>query len=122
LIGKPLAMILADMFATVTLTHVGTYDAGRLAYHIGNADIVISAVGKPGLVKGEWIKENAIVIDVGTGVKDNKICGDIEFDAACQRAALVTPVPGGVGKLTTLFLFENLVKAGQFRNYEKQGR
>lgn len=116
LIGKPLAMILADMFSTVTLTNIGTYEAGRLQAHLKDADVVISAVGKPSLVKGDWLKENAIVIDVGCSQQGDKVLGDVEFDQAVKKAALVTPVPGGVGKLTTLFLFDNLIKAAQYKN------
>ena len=75
------------------------------------ADLVVTCVGKPDLIQGAWIKEGAVVIDVGIGHKDGKLCGDVEFGEACKRAAFITPVPGGVGKLTTLFLFENLIKA-----------
>lgn len=111
IIGKPLALLLAHHFATVTVTHVATYEAERLPFYIENADVVISAVGKPALIKGAWIKKGAIVIDVGTGERDGKIAGDIEFEEAAKRASFITPVPGGVGRLTTLFLFKNLLKA-----------
>ncbi|UCG35042.1 MAG: bifunctional 5,10-methylenetetrahydrofolate dehydrogenase/5,10-methenyltetrahydrofolate cyclohydrolase [Candidatus Omnitrophota bacterium] len=113
LIGKPLSILLADRFATVCITHIGTSQAGNLASHLKNADIVISAVGKPNLIKGDWIKEGAIVIDVGVGQMKGKLAGDVEFEVAKNRASLITPVPGGVGKLTTLFLFSNLLKAAQ---------
>ncbi len=81
--------------------------------HVKKADIVISAVGKPNLIKGDWIKEGAIVIDVGVGKLEGKPVGDVEFGVAKKKASLITPVPGGVGKLTTLFLFSNLLKAAQ---------
>jgi len=113
LIGKPLAIILANDFATVSITHIATYEKGRLPFYINNADILISAVGKPCIIRGEWIKEGAVVIDVGVGQKDGKLTGDVEFDKAVQKASFITPVPGGVGKFTTLFLFENLIKAKQ---------
>ncbi len=111
LIGRPLALWLGNEFATVSITHIATDEEGDLSSYVKGADILISAVGKPGLINGEWIKERAIVIDVGTGHKDNKISGDVEFDKAKERAAFITPVPGGVGKLTTMFLYHNLVLA-----------
>jgi len=111
LIGRPLALWLGSKLATVSITHIATFEAKDLPSYIKSADIVISAVGKPGLIQGKWIKKGAIVIDVGTGHKDSKISGDVEFDKAKKRAAFITPVPGGVGKLTTMFLYHNLVKA-----------
>ena len=111
LIGKPLAIILSNMFATVRLTHVATYEKGLLENHVKKGDVVVTCVGKPDLIKGAWLKKGAVVIDVGIGHKDGKICGDVEFEEACKVAGYITPVPGGVGKLTTLFLFENLLKA-----------
>jgi methylenetetrahydrofolate dehydrogenase (NADP+)/methenyltetrahydrofolate cyclohydrolase len=74
------------------------------------ADIVISAAGKPKLVKGSWIKDGAIVIDVGTTKVEGKIVGDIEFDEAKKHASFITPVPGGVGPLTCVMLMNNVVK------------
>ena len=111
LIGRPLALWLGNKFATVTIAHIATDEKGDLPSYIKSADIIISAVGKPGLIRGEWIKRGAVVIDVGTGYKDNKISGDVEFDKAKEKAAFITPVPGGVGKLTTVFLYHNLVLA-----------
>lgn len=111
LIGKPLAIILGKMFATVSITHIATYKAGHLPFYIKNADILISAVGKPHIIKGNWIKPGAVVVDVGTSRKDGKLVGDVEFESALKRASLITPVPGGVGRLTTLFLFKNFIKA-----------
>ena len=111
LIGRPLALWLGSKLATVSITQIGTYEEGDLPSYINSADIVISAVGKPGLIKGEWIKKDAVVIDVGAGHKDDKMSGDVEFNKAKKRAAFITPVPGGVGKLTTMFLYHNLVLA-----------
>lgn len=111
LIGRPLALWLGSKLATVSITHIATYQQGDLASYVERADIVISAVGKPGIIRGEWIKKGAVVIDVGTGHKDDKLAGDVEFDRAQERASFITPVPGGVGRLTTLFLYHNLIKA-----------
>jgi len=116
LIGMPLSILLGRKLATLRITHIGTYDKDMLPTHIKNADLVISAVGKPHIIKGEWIKDNSIVIDVGMGKKDGKICGDVEFVAAKDKASFITPVPGGIGALTTLCLFENLIKAAEKYN------
>lgn len=113
LIGKPLALLLGRQFATVSITHIATYQKQRLPFYVKNADIVISAVGKPHLIRGGWIKKGAVVIDVGLGKKNAKLVGDIEFQAAKSRAAFITPVPGGVGRLTPIFLFKNLLEAHQ---------
>ena len=109
LVGKPLTLLLANAFATVSITHIGTYESRDLEYYVKSADILISAVGKPGLIKGDWIKDKAVVIDVGTMQKDGKLTGDVEFDKAKEKAAFITPVPGGVGKFTSLFLYYNLI-------------
>jgi methylenetetrahydrofolate dehydrogenase (NADP+)/methenyltetrahydrofolate cyclohydrolase len=109
IIGKPLALLLANSFATVSIAHIATYEKGDLASYVKGADILISAVGEPDLIKGAWIKEGAIVIDVGTSKNGNEITGDVEFEEASRKAAIITPVPGGVGKLTTLFLYHNLM-------------
>ncbi|MCK4912337.1 MAG: bifunctional 5,10-methylenetetrahydrofolate dehydrogenase/5,10-methenyltetrahydrofolate cyclohydrolase [Candidatus Omnitrophica bacterium] len=111
LIGRPLTLWLGNEFATVSVTHIATDEKGDIPSYVSGADIVISAVGKPDLIKGDWIKKGAVVIDVGVGHKDRKVSGDVEFDQAKKRAAFITPVPGGVGKLTTIFLYQNLVLA-----------
>jgi methylenetetrahydrofolate dehydrogenase (NADP+)/methenyltetrahydrofolate cyclohydrolase len=113
LIGMPLAILLGRRFATVTITHIATHSKGRLPFYVGCADILITAVGNPHLIKGEWIKQGAVVIDVGVGQKDGKIVGDVEYEEAIKRAAFVTPTPGGIGRLTNFFLFDNLIKAAQ---------
>ena len=105
-------MLLANEFATVSITHIGTYESGDLPFYVENADIVISAVGKPAIIKGEWIKKGTVVVDVGMGQVNGKLCGDIEFEVAREKASFITPVPGGVGKLTPLYLYHNLVLAG----------
>lgn len=108
IVGKPLALLLLDKFATVTVCHIGTSKAGRLEEHVRRAEVLVVAVGKAGLIKGEWIKEGAVVIDVGINKVGDKIVGDVEFEAAEKRAAWITPVPGGVGPLTVVMLLRNL--------------
>ena len=115
IVGKPLSLLLLDKFATVTVCHIGTSKAGKLEEHVKKAEILIVAVGKAGLIKGEWIKENAIVIDVGINRVGDKIVGDVEFEAAEKRASYITPVPGGVGPLTVTMLMRNLVEAAKLQ-------
>lgn len=113
IVGKPLSLLLLDKFATVTVCHIGTSKAGKLEEHVRKAEVLIVAVGKAGLIKGEWIKEGAIVIDVGININrvSNKIVGDVEFEEAEKHASWITPVPGGVGPLTVTMLMRNLVEA-----------
>jgi len=115
ILGKPLGIILADKFATVSITHIGTFEANKLPFYLRNADIVITAVGKPRLIKGQWIKDGAVVIDVGIAKLSNKITGDVEFEEALKHVSYITPVPGGVGALTVAFLFSNLFRAAQMQ-------
>lgn len=116
IIGKMLVLFLGNELATVSVTHLGTDEKGDLPEYLRSADIVISAVGKPHLIKGEWIKKGAIVIDVGTAVEDGKAVGDMDFDKVKERAAVITPVPGGVGKLTVMFLYHNLILAHKLKS------
>jgi len=111
IVGKPLFSLLLKERATVTVCHRGTSEAGTLAEHVGRADIVIAAIGRPEFVRGEWIKKGAIVIDVGINQVDNKIIGDVEFAKAAERAGFITPVPGGVGPVTVVMLMRNAVEA-----------
>ena len=115
IVGKPLALLLLEKFATVTVCHIGTSKAGKLEEHIRRAEVLIVAVGKAGLIKGELIKEGAIVIDVGINRVGDKIVGDVEFEAAEKRASYITPVPGGVGPLTVTMLMRNLVEAAKLQ-------
>ncbi len=109
IVGRPMAMELLLKGATTTVTHRFTDD---LAKFVGEADIVIAAAGKPGLVKGEWIKPGATVIDVGINrMADGKLKGDVDFDVAAERAAYITPVPGGVGPMTIATLLQNTLFA-----------
>lgn len=111
IVGKPLALMLLDKFATVTVCHIGTSKADKLEEHVKRAEVLIVAVGKAGLIKGEWVKDGAIVIDVGINRVADKIVGDVEFTEAQKRASWITPVPGGVGPLTVTMLMRNLVEA-----------
>lgn len=113
LVGKPTAVLLMDRFATVTVCHKETKD---LASHLAKADIVVVAVGKAHVIKGEWIKPGAVVIDVGENTLDGKIVGDVEFETARQRAAFISPVPGGVGPLTNVMLICNLIRMAETKN------
>jgi methylenetetrahydrofolate dehydrogenase (NADP+)/methenyltetrahydrofolate cyclohydrolase len=111
IVGRPMALELLLAGCTVTVTHRFTKD---LAGHVGNADLVVVAAGKPGLVKGEWIKPGAIVIDGGINrQEDGKLVGDVEYDIAQQRASWITPVPGGVGPMTRACLLENTLYAAE---------
>jgi len=113
LVGRPMALLLANADATVTLCHSKTRDLDTI---VRGADIVVAAIGRAELVRGEWIKEGAYVIDVGMNrTSDGKLVGDVEFLAAVQRARAITPVPGGVGPMTIACLLENTVEAAARR-------
>ena len=113
LVGKPIALLLANASATVALCHSRTRD---LADEVRRADIVVAAVGRPGLVRGDWIRPGAVVLDVGINrTADGKLVGDVEFAAAAARARAITPVPGGVGPMTIACLLENTVRAARRR-------
>lgn len=113
IVGKPLALLLLEKFATVTVCHIGTSKAGKLEEHVSRAEVLIVAAGKAGLIKGEWVKEGAVVIDVGINRVAEKIVGDVEFEGAERRASFITPVPGGVGPLTVTMLMRNLIEAAK---------
>ncbi|MCP5161950.1 MAG: bifunctional methylenetetrahydrofolate dehydrogenase/methenyltetrahydrofolate cyclohydrolase FolD [Hahellaceae bacterium] len=109
IVGRPMGLELLLAGCTVTTTHRFTQN---LADKISGADIVVVAVGKPGIVKGEWIKPGAVVIDVGINRLENgSLVGDVDFDAAAARASWITPVPGGVGPMTVACLMENTLYA-----------
>jgi len=111
IVGKPLALLLLNKFVTTTVCHIATGQRGTLPEFVKKAEILIVAVGKAGLVKGDWIKEGAIVIDVGINRVEGKIVGDVEFNKAFEKASYITPVPGGVGPLTVTILMRNVVEA-----------
>ena len=111
IVGRPMALELLLAGATVNIAHRFTKD---LAVHVGRADIVVVAAGKPGLVQGAWIKPGATVIDVGMNrLEDGRLVGDVEFDVARERAAWITPVPGGVGPMTVATLLQNSLYAAE---------
>lgn len=110
-VGRPLVLELILAGCTTICCHKFTRD---LPHEVGEGDIVLVAAGKPGLVKGEWIKPGAVVIDIGINrLADGSLTGDVEFAAAAQRASWITPVPGGVGPMTVATLMENTLQAAQ---------
>jgi methylenetetrahydrofolate dehydrogenase (NADP+)/methenyltetrahydrofolate cyclohydrolase len=110
IVGKPMALMLLARHATVTLCHAQTRD---LPAHVGRADIVVAAVGRPHLIAGSWIKAGAAVIDVGINRVDGSLVGDVDYAAAVARAAYITPVPGGVGPMTVAMLLHNTLQAAE---------
>lgn len=114
LVGKPIALMLLEKHATVTIAHSRTED---LADRVRESDIVIAAVGRPNLVQGDWIKEGAVVIDVGINrLDDGSLTGDVDFEGASKHASYITPVPGGVGPMTIAMLLSNTVDAAEARS------
>jgi methylenetetrahydrofolate dehydrogenase (NADP+)/methenyltetrahydrofolate cyclohydrolase len=111
IVGKPVAMMCLQQHATVTICHSRTKN---LADVVRSADVVIAAVGVPEMIKGDWIKEGAVVIDVGVNrVGEKKLVGDVEFTAAAARASAITPVPGGVGPMTITMLLYNTLESAK---------
>ena len=116
IVGRPMALELLLAGATTTVCHRFTRDTAAL---VRASDIVVAAAGKPGLVRGDWIQEGAIVIDVGiTRTPDGRLAGDVEFDAAAEKASWITPVPGGVGPMTVAMLLDNTLRARRFGSNE----
>ena len=108
-VGRPMALELLLAGCTITSCHRHTKD---LASKVKNADLIVAAAGKPGLIQGDWIKAGAIVVDIGINrLADGTICGDVDFKAAKERAGYITPVPGGVGPMTVATLMENSLLA-----------
>jgi methylenetetrahydrofolate dehydrogenase (NADP+)/methenyltetrahydrofolate cyclohydrolase len=118
IVGKPMASLLLQSNATVTVTHSRTKDLSDV---VSKADIVVAAVGRPNMVTADWIKPGAVVIDVGInrievtvdGETKSKLTGDIDYDSVCEVAAAVTPVPGGVGPMTIVMLMSNTLRAAR---------
>jgi methylenetetrahydrofolate dehydrogenase (NADP+)/methenyltetrahydrofolate cyclohydrolase len=111
IVGKPTALLLLHAHATVTICHTRTRD---LAAEVGRAEVLVVAAGRPGIVAGDWVREGAVVIDVGVNrLADGTLTGDVDFVAAAQRAAAITPVPGGVGPMTIAMLLANTVAAAE---------
>jgi methylenetetrahydrofolate dehydrogenase (NADP+) / methenyltetrahydrofolate cyclohydrolase len=111
IVGKPAALLLLRANATVTICHSRTRN---LAAHVGEADVLVAAVGRPGVVTAEMVKAGSVVIDVGVNRTEDGLRGDVE-PAAAGRARLITPVPGGVGPMTIAMLLRNTIKAAKFR-------
>ncbi|MEJ2680163.1 MAG: bifunctional methylenetetrahydrofolate dehydrogenase/methenyltetrahydrofolate cyclohydrolase FolD [Gammaproteobacteria bacterium] len=116
IVGRPLALELLIAGSTVTICHKFTQN---LRTHVTQADLLVVAVGKPGLIPGEWVSPGAIVVDVGiTRQADGRAVGDVEFDTASKRAAWITPVPGGVGPMTVAMLMENTCHAAGYTGHD----
>jgi methylenetetrahydrofolate dehydrogenase (NADP+)/methenyltetrahydrofolate cyclohydrolase len=111
MVGKPMAALLLGADATVTVCHSRTRD---LAAVVARADLVVAAVGRAEMIRGDWIKPGAVVIDVGMNRDDaGKLCGDVDFAGVEQIAGAITPVPGGVGPMTRAMLLVNTLKAAR---------
>ena len=110
IVGKPMALLLLQENATVTICHSRTRD---LAAQTRRADILVAAIGKPRFITADMVKPGAVVVDVGINRVDGKLCGDVDFDAVSQVASFITPVPGGVGKMTIAMLMDNTVSAAE---------
>ena len=115
LVGKPLSALLLAANATVTVCHSRTHDLPAVARR---ADVLVAAVGRPQFVQGDWVKEGAVVIDVGINRTDDGLVGDVDFAAAAARARLITPVPGGVGPMTIAMLLRNTLEAARTQSGE----
>ena len=115
IVSKPVFMMLVNRRATTTMCHTGTQAAGLLEYHVNRAEILVVATGQPKLIPGHWVREGSIVIDVGINYVDNQIVGDVEYGPAEERAAYITPVPGGVGPITVTMLLRNTVTAARMQ-------
>lgn len=114
IVGRPMSLELLIAGCTVTICHRFTQN---LPVHVARADVLVAAVGKPGMIKGDWIKPGAIVIDVGINrLPNGKLVGDVEFEAARLRAGWITPVPGGVGPMTVATLLLNTLEAAEHRD------
>ena len=109
IVGKPAAILLLERHATVTICHSRTAD---LAAEVGRADVLVAAVGRARMIPGAWIKPGSVVIDVGINrTSEGKLCGDVDFESARERAGFITPVPGGVGPMTIAMLLKNTIQA-----------
>lgn len=109
-VGRPVQLLLGEKRMTTTVCNTGTSEE-ILKQAVSQADVVVASAGKPGLIRGSWIKEGSVVIDVGTTEVKGILVGDVEFEEARKRAAFITPVPGGVGPLTVTLLMKNLITA-----------
>ena len=110
MVGKPVSLLLMNENATVTMCHSRTQN---LAEVCAEADILVAAIGRPEMIKGDFVKPGAVIIDVGTTKVDGKLMGDVLFDEAAEKAGFITPVPGGVGPMTITMLMENTIEAAR---------
>ncbi len=113
LVGRPVATMLVHRNATVTICHSRTRDLPGVC---GRADLIVAAVGRPRLIGAEYVKQGAVVIDVGINRTDDGLVGDVDFEPVAERASLITPVPGGVGPMTPAMLLRNTVLAARIRS------
>ena len=120
IVGKPLSLMMLNEMATTTVCHLATYEKGDLIAHARKADILVVAVGNPEMVKEDWVREGAIVIDVGINRIDGRIVGDVDHDKVAKKASLITPVPGGVGPVTVSILMRNVYRAYRDQNAAKK--
>lgn len=116
IVGRPVSMLLLNHDCTVSITHSRTENLPDI---VRQADIVVAACGCAKLVKKDWIKDGAVIIDVGINRVDGKLCGDVDFDEVCEKASFITPVPGGVGPMTVAMLLENTYEA--YKKQQTQG-
>lgn len=117
IVGKPMANLLLNANATITITHSKTKNLAEITR---NADILVAAIGKPNFVSADMVKENAVVIDVGINRLENgKLVGDVDFDAVAPKCSFITPVPGGVGPMTIAMLLSNTIKSAKNRQKRK---
>ncbi len=118
IVGKPMGLMLLAEHATVTTVHSRTRD---LAFHTRRADVLVVAAGRAGLIKGDMVKEGAVVIDVGVNrMPDGSLKGDVEFDEVVEKASVITPVPGGVGPMTVAMLMKNTVEAAKLQTLNRE--
>ena len=113
-------MLLLDSFATVSVCHIGTSEKGHLEEHVRRAEVLVVAVGRANVVPGDWVREGAVVIDVGINRVEGKLVGDVEFESAKEKASWITPVPGGVGPVTTAILLRNVVTACEAQSQQDE--
>ncbi|MBS4772688.1 MAG: bifunctional methylenetetrahydrofolate dehydrogenase/methenyltetrahydrofolate cyclohydrolase FolD [Proteobacteria bacterium] len=119
IVGRPVSMLLLNHDCTVSITHSRTENLPEI---VRQGDIVVAACGCAKLVKKDWVKEGAVVIDVGINRIDGKLCGDVDFDEVCEKASHITPVPGGVGPMTVAMLLENTYEAYKKQQAQGHGR
>ena len=121
IVGKPLSLMMLNEFATTTVCHIATAEKGDLTSHTKMADILVVAVGKAEMVKADWVKAGAVVIDVGINNVEGKIVGDVSFEEVEKKASAITPVPGGVGPITVSILMRNVFRAFEDQHVNIKG-